>query len=792
MSHSSQRATCVSCLWIATLVWAVAPAAWNSVDAQELVLPGEYSVESEGEAEVIGTPEEHGSPGEFGNLGMYEECIDGCPPMGTSGGGSFFSPSLNAHLRARYSTQSYGQGEGNFDLGTMRLFDLGNGAAFFDGQVTMNDVDGVGYNVGGGVRWLLDQPYWIDPDPMRIVGLSLWSDGSSTANDNFFTQLGISLEALGDTWDLRVNGYLPLGDQSEDGTFTPTGNSIFVGNGLAEETAALRESALTVGEIELARRIGNRDAWAFGGAYGMASDEIENTTGWRAGLRGYAFNDLLLQIAVTDDEVFDTNTVFSMIWFIGRTRSTDCLTCSLSDRLREPVLRNDYVAVARTTAFDSIPVNDTQGEPFQFVHVDSSAPVGGDGTFESPFNALSSVNFNSEEGDTIFIHGGSSFTDQSLDLQSNQQLLGEGGGVTFEVTTAELGTVTLPETSPGAGSGPIPRIRQNGAGTSVFLASNNTVDNLRLVGGTNAIDGTNQTENPTLQNLEVVGTMGDGITLRAFAREEMDPDMTVIDFDVTIDQVSFDSVGGHDIAIDADSGVDPDMPNTVLNETINISNITSTGGTGDGINLTNTHTGQVTTITDTSFAGNQSGLDVSSSAGSVDINNMTVTGATGPGVSMVPSTDAEALDFRMRFSNITSTTNSAFVFSSNYTDSDDIRFQLSDNSFTNNSNANPTVNINTNGAEVLNATVQTNTLVNDGTAFEYDMTSSGALGGIRLNLMGNTADDGAGTFNLTENGGDFSVEDQFNVSNDNDGTVLQNGAINIDAGNIPLPFPNVP
>ena len=60
--------------------------------------------------------------------------------MAQSGNVSFFSQDLGTILRLRYNTESYGQdGQGNFDIGTMQVVTMDDSAAFFDGQVTMND-----------------------------------------------------------------------------------------------------------------------------------------------------------------------------------------------------------------------------------------------------------------------------------------------------------------------------------------------------------------------------------------------------------------------------------------------------------------------------------------------------------------------------------------------------------------------------------------------------------------------------------------------------------------------------
>ena len=76
-------------------------------------------------------------------------------PIMQSGGGSYFSQDLGTILRLRYNTESYGQtGHGNFDVGTMQVVSFDDSVAFFDGQVTMNEVQGVGFNLGLGYRWM--------------------------------------------------------------------------------------------------------------------------------------------------------------------------------------------------------------------------------------------------------------------------------------------------------------------------------------------------------------------------------------------------------------------------------------------------------------------------------------------------------------------------------------------------------------------------------------------------------------------------------------------------------------
>lgn len=643
--------------------------------------------------------------------------FDAGPPQSYASGGSFFNQQLNTHLRVRYNSQSYGQGEGNFDIGTMKLFDLGDASMFVDGQVTMNDVDGVGYNVGVGYRWFEDQtPIW-DPDPQRVLGLSIWSDGSPTQNDHFFTQIGVSFEALGEAYDFRSNLYVPVGNTVRDGDFSITGTNIFEGNGLAQQISAVRDTALTVGEFEVAKRWDNRDAWGFAGAYFLAGDGVD-TAGGRIGARGYMFPDLLLQVAVNHDDLFDTNAVFSAIWFIGRTRNDYCATCSVADRLREPVYRNDYVAVHQSTAFDSTPLTVTDGAAtpanINIVHVDSTAAAGGDGTFENPLNNLANVNASSADNDVILLHGGSQFTDETLALRDNQRLLGEGRDMTSQIATTELGSIALPETASGALSGAAPILAQTGGGTSVTLATGNTVDNVEFNGGVG------------VGSAATIGT-------------------------ANLQNLQFD-------------------------------------GNANGVLLTGTVDDDRVNVTNSTFDNFQNGVVLTNAEGSIDVNNVTMTNGTGDGISLALAGTATDPNIRVTNSNITTADASAFVLSGNNAVSDNVLFELDGNTFTNNSAASVTVDVDANGQEVIMSTVTSNTFVNSGGGVEFMMDTNNAGGGIELLLNQNIADAGAGEFELNSNAGGFALDNQATISADNTGTVTTNGAFGAAGSSPDRPF----
>lgn len=457
----------------------------------------------------------------------------GAPPMSQSGGGdlNYFSQDLGTILRLRYSTQSYGQdGTGNFDLGTMQVVTMGDTAAFVDGQVTMNESDGVGFNIGLGYRWMNYPMYAASSG--RMDGISLWADGTHTDVGNFFPQVGVSYESLGEVWDFRANGYIPVGKNEQVGPFNPINQIGFQGNSISDITVAIADRSFASAEIEIARRLGaERDAWGFAGPYFVGNSD-EDSAGFRAGVRGYAYPDLLLQFAVSDDDVFKTHASFSVVWFVGRTRTNYQPACGTPDRFREPVMRNDYVVLSHNKRTGGNPLTNTDGSALRVVHVDSDAPAGGDGTAEHPFDQLTDVNATgSQAGDIILAHSTSVFNgESSVLLKDNQRLLGEGNGLVETVATTQKGTITIPESSPGARALARPQVNGSVA-DAVVLANANEVTNFDFkdING-KAISGTGLTGNANLHDFTVTNGTGFAISLADIASTST----------VTVDKFTYD------------------------------------------------------------------------------------------------------------------------------------------------------------------------------------------------------------------------------------------------------------
>ncbi len=427
-------------------------------------------------------------------------------PVSYTSSGTWLNRELGTPLRFGYHSEGYGTETGVVSLGSMFVSPLDDAVWFLDGQGTLSEDFGGGFNLGIGYREMVD--FNRGGDSQRILGASFWTDGQSTKADNFFTALGFGLESLGESYDVRLNGTFPLSrTQVGDPTLIDFDTPVFSGYELFSGIEAITtDTAYSVVDAEAAKRVGDLDAWAILGVYYLGGGGADDA-GFRAGMRGYALPDLAVTVQVTDDDIYHTNVMAGLTWFVGRTHSGNAPCGVLSDRFREPVWRNDFIATTAetTTRAAGNPLTDADTNAlFNFIHVNSNAALGGDGTFENPFTTLAQAQGAQQDGSYVYVHSNSVLSGNFTPLD-NVNVLGEGVNqdgdmVTHTVDSVELGTLTLPETSTGAGSLPAPII--NGVGNVFTLANDNQINNFTINGGTNAVVG-NGINAPQLANLDI-------------------------------------------------------------------------------------------------------------------------------------------------------------------------------------------------------------------------------------------------------------------------------------------------
>ncbi len=492
-------------------------------------------------------------------------------------------------LRLWHQTRGYGMEASQTAFGGRLAVDLADAIGFIDGQFRVSNESQFGLDFGGGFRWMAPGLFAGDT---RVYGITGWYDGQETNLNNYFNQIGVSFESLGEQIDFRMNANIPLENEKSGDIVIETDTVSYFENFLTVATLIPSDVALRVVDFEVAPRIFDLNAWVYAGGYQMDGNDVSDL-GAKGGVRGYVTNDLAVDVGIQDDDTFGTNTVFQIIWTPGRTGAgPTSWVHTLADRMREQVYRNTYVATTQVERTGGENLTDVDGDDIRVVHVDFTSTAPGDGTFENPYSSIDSANgAGSQQGDIILVHaqnGANVYTGQSLTLQDEQRFLGEGGGIEHEVVTQQMGTVILPNSKPNALNLTRPTMQNSSGLAAVTLEGSNVesenfagmeVSNFEFDGGAKAVlSGTNGVAAVNINNLKIENTVSHGIDL-ADMTQTLENGTTRSRFAPTIDKVDFENVGGDDILLTSTTS-----ETTIVHSTA-ISNTTSLNGNGVGINL---------------------------------------------------------------------------------------------------------------------------------------------------------------------------------------------------------------
>ncbi|MGJ3245094.1 MAG: right-handed parallel beta-helix repeat-containing protein [Elainellaceae cyanobacterium] len=286
----------------------------------------------------------------------------------------------------------------------------------------------------------------------RIWGGYASVDNRRTDHSDFY-QLGLGLESLGEVWDFRLNGYIPLGDTRqlvEDRSFDTgfdlssgfEGNLFVLSSRREQQRVRIREAALGGFDAEVGARItewndGDGDLRGYTGLYFYDAKGTNSSLGWRLGLDVRPVQNIVLGISVQDDDIFGTNVVgsFSLTWPRVRSRGPIIDGQEVIARLGEPTRRTPTIAVdtqedIETTIEETIAplMNPEEEEPYRFVHVTLGRGSQGDGTFENPFGSLQSAldDSISDGSGIVYVDAGSNPEIPAFTIPDRVRVLSQG------------------------------------------------------------------------------------------------------------------------------------------------------------------------------------------------------------------------------------------------------------------------------------------------------------------------------------------------------------------------------
>jgi trimeric autotransporter adhesin len=345
-------------------------------------------------------------------------------------------------------------------------------------------------NVGIGLRTL-----WGN----RAYGLNVYYDYRNTSRLNS-NQIGAGLETLGEFFDFRINGYLPLGTKISGPYDAVFGN--FSGNYMY--ISQKYQSAMKGANAEFGFHFGKSksfDFYAAAGPYYFIGEKAPATWGGRTRVSG-TFKDILtLEISDSYDSTFHNKFQgqISLSFSFGpkskvKEQGRTCKVANaLNDRMLQPVYRQEIIVIDKPRK-NTVAIDPATGLPYFFVFVDNTSSS--NGTYESPYHSLAQAQNNSSPNNIIYVFPGDGTTkgmDSGIFLKANQKFW--GSGVSHTIPTSE-GTISIPTQSNI--SPVITNTNVDTEGNAITLASNNAISGFTITSALNdAIIGTNS------QNLEV-------------------------------------------------------------------------------------------------------------------------------------------------------------------------------------------------------------------------------------------------------------------------------------------------
>lgn len=299
-----------------------------------------------------------------------------------------------------------------------------------------------------GSNFLLGHRFYDKSDNRNYAGY-LGIDTRSTDN-NVFPQLDLGIESLGNKWDFRINGYIPLSSRSQTGnqliTLGETTSTQFQGNRLILESIQQQqrirdfEGALTGvdGEIGFKLAQWNRgDIRAFAGGYFYDGLGSTDALGWRLRLAAQPTDNISLGISVQDDALFGTNVVGRISARLPGLRPSKKKLDKhqyVATRLRDPIERTKSVTIETLRTVTNANIvntaslqNPEEEQDYIFQHVRLGA-TGGDGTFENPFGTVQeALNTTIGDGnDIVYVDGAANVDIPAFAIPDRVRVLSRG------------------------------------------------------------------------------------------------------------------------------------------------------------------------------------------------------------------------------------------------------------------------------------------------------------------------------------------------------------------------------
>ncbi|HEY4135232.1 MAG TPA: inverse autotransporter beta domain-containing protein [Alphaproteobacteria bacterium] len=379
---------------------------------------------------------------------------------------------------------------------------------FGDMRMRFDDQESQEANVGLGVRHMLPSGW--------NLGAYGYFDRRGTENDSKFSQATLGLEALSTDWDFRVNGYIPLGDDSHTVGTTAGGTTAELSGAsvlvITTPDSMLEERALGGFDAEVGWRLplfdanNNEQLRFYVGGYRFAADGVEDVAGPRARLDFtmarvpflWEGSRLTLGAEVQHDDPRGTQAFASVrlrIPLYGG-ESASRLTPQ-EQRMTDTVVRDiDIVSQTRsvTTGTRSVETATATAGGSALTVIDSASTTGA-----QMISGVATAGANS----TVILSGNFTTT-TTTQLQAGQTLVG-GGSLAVRSASGKTATLNVPGATingtPGGSSATVQMANDStltgltindtdGSGTNSIAVRVDAVSNVRIIGNTLSSEST--------------------------------------------------------------------------------------------------------------------------------------------------------------------------------------------------------------------------------------------------------------------------------------------------------------
>ncbi|NER80079.1 MAG: right-handed parallel beta-helix repeat-containing protein [Leptolyngbya sp. SIO1D8] len=518
------------------------------------------------------------------------------------------------------------------------------------------------------------------PESNLVLGGYLGWDIRQSEFEETFNQLGIGVDFQGETWVVRANGYLPLGDTRREvaNSFSDSGTTIsdirFSGNELRfsqfrqQTTSRLYEAAIAGFDLEGGYQLLSWEAGslsAYGGLYFLDVPGGSSFVGGQGRLQ-VEVDNFEAGVALQSDGNFGTNVVFNVGISLGGNgprRRQETLEESVIARLGSGVQRRETIAIDQQTVVETnleqgeaIAINPATGEAWRFIHVTGGA-IGGDGTVESPFGQVTEgvATTQTTGNDVVYVDAGTNPGMDGFTIPNNVQVLSAGVPQSVNTSVTSLGnseTEIFP--LPDSGTGALPLIdgtpvTANALTAMVGLGENATLSgfDIRTMGDNeNGVVASNVSGTTIDRNqIRTTGATASSVFVRA-------DNSTVSSATISGNTLSTANSNAYGVFV---YGSD----STIGTVTVSDNTITTTGDTGKSVYI---KTDDGTTLDTVTIAGNSITTTGDVNAFGIHINasvaNITRTTVSGNTIS---TTGSSATGIYVRAQNTEGTLNSATI-----------------------------------------------------------------------------------------------------------------------------------